>query len=91
MWNDTGPLRTDLTHSSVTSFPADALLLPHSLTCLFVLTGRWYGLDHVTLDHKTSHNLRNSDLNNLKVLINNLSVDTWIVRIGQCLAEIQLF
>ncbi len=35
----------------------------------------------MTLDHKTSHKGR----------INKLSIDVWFVRIGQYLAEIQLF
>ncbi len=38
---------------------------------------------HVTLDHKTSHKGQN--------IINKLSIDVWFVRIGQYLAEIQLF
>ncbi len=38
---------------------------------------------YVTLDHKTSHKGQ--------LWINKLSVDVWFVRIGQYLAEMQLF
>ncbi len=39
----------------------------------------------MTLDHKTSHKGQFFEL------INGLSIDVWFVRIGQYLAEIQLF
>ncbi len=43
----------------------------------------------MTLDHITSHKgpIFLSEI----LLINNLSIDEWFVRIGQYLAEIQLF
>jgi len=43
----------------------------------------------VILDHKTSHKGQFSEIE--MYAINNLSIDVWFVRIGQYLAEIQLF
>ncbi len=40
----------------------------------------------MTLDHKTSHKCQF-----FKNINNKLSIDVWFVRIGQYLAEIQLF
>ncbi len=44
-------------------------------------------LAYVALDHKTSHKGQFC----LNFWINNLSIDVWFVRIGQYLAQIQLF
>ncbi len=44
-------------------------------------------LAYVALDHKTSHKGQFF----LNFWINNLSIDVWFVRIGQYLAQIQLF
>ncbi len=44
----------------------------------------------MTLDHKTSHKYQFREIE-IYTLINNLSIDVWFVRIGQYLAEIQLF
>ncbi len=52
-----------------------------------------YGI-YVTLDHKTSHKGQLFEIEIYKSSeswINNLSIDVWFVRIGQYLAEIQLF
>ncbi len=46
-------------------------------------------LANVTLDHKTSHKGKFFEFEIYK--INKLSIDVWFVRIGQYLAEIQLF
>ena len=49
---------------------------------------------NVTLDHKTSHMGQFSEIEiytSYESWINKLSIDVWFVRIGQYLAEIQLF
>ncbi len=49
---------------------------------------------YVTLDHKTSHEgqfFLIEIYTSSEIWINNLSIDVWFVRIGQYLAEIQLF
>ncbi len=49
---------------------------------------------HLTLDHKTSIRVNFSKLrflHHLKAEINNIHIDVWFVRIGQYLAEIQLY
>ncbi len=46
---------------------------------------------YVTLDHKTSHNGQFVLIEIYKSWINKLSIDVWFVRIGQYLAEMQLF
>ncbi len=45
----------------------------------------------MTLDHKTSHNGQFVLIEIYKSWINKLSIDVWFVRIGQYLAEMQLF
>ncbi len=45
---------------------------------------------YVTLYHKTSHKGQFIKIE-IYTSINNLSIDVWFVRIGQYLAEIQLF
>ncbi len=49
---------------------------------------------YVTLDHKTSHMGQFFEIEmytSPESWMNNLSIDVWFVRIGQYLAEIQLF
>ncbi len=49
---------------------------------------------YVTLDHKTSHEGQFFEIGiytSSEIWINKLSVDVWFVRIGQYLAELQLF
>ncbi len=49
---------------------------------------------YVTLDHKTSHKgtfFQIEIYTSPESWINKLSIDVWFVRIGQYLAEIQLF
>ncbi len=49
---------------------------------------------YVTLDHKTSHKGQFSEIEiytSSESRIDKLSIDVWFVRIGQYVAEIQLF
>ncbi len=49
---------------------------------------------YVTVDHKTSHKgkfFETAIYTSSESWINELSIDVWFVRIGQYLAEIQLF
>ncbi len=58
-----------------------------------------YTIIYVTLDHKTSHKGKFFYLSSISIEIstssesgiNAISIDVWFVRIGQYLAEIQLF
>ncbi len=53
-----------------------------------------YDMIFVTLDHKTSRKCQFSEIEiytPYENSINKLSIDIWFVRIGQYLAEIQLF
>ncbi len=61
-----------------------------------ILSGFWIiSLESfVTLDHKTSHKGQFFEIEiytSSERCINKLSIDVWFVRIGQYLAEIQLF
>ncbi len=58
------------------------------------LLGSFLCLSYVTLDHKISHKGRFFKIEiytSSESWINKLSIDVWFVRIGQYLAEIQLF
>ncbi len=51
-------------------------------------------MPYVTLDHKTSYKgtfFKIEIYTSSEIWINKLSIDVWFVRIGQYLAEIQLF
>ncbi len=60
----------------------------------FPLKAAFCDKTYVTLDHKTSHKGKFSEIEIYKSSeswINKLSINVWFVRIGQYLAEIQLF
>ncbi len=48
-------------------------------------------LFYVTLDHKTIHKGPFFEIDIFYIINIHLSIDVWFVRIGQYLAEIQLF
>ncbi len=60
----------------------------------YLLNFSYYIIQYVTLDHKTSHKVKFSEIEiytSSESWINNLSIDVWFVMIGQYLSEIQLF